>query len=205
MPGSEETSFNGWGRFRFGMNFDDAVTAYAELVWDVASLRRCRDEKSLRGCTLSPAEGSRFPLTNGVALLPSLTFNRASELATVRLSTSLRANMAPASCERAYGQLLDDLHETWGAPTTDYSEGRGMLRRSTPRGREFFLGKDAGRVVGQETFHVRPDGRQIVLRSGYIDATDSEPAICHLSIYYRGPERLQPPPEPRPHPLRNWY
>jgi hypothetical protein len=204
MPGLKETSFNGWGRFTFGMNFDDAVTAYPEMVWDVASLRRCRDEMPLRGCTLSPAEGSRLPLTHGVALLPSLTFNRASELATVRLSKFLRTSMAPAQCERAYGQLLDDLYETWGAPAAN-PNGRGMPRRSTPKGREFFLGNVDGRVVGEETFHARPDGRRIILRSGYVDATDSGPALCHLSIDYRGPERLQPPPEPRPHPLRNWY
>jgi hypothetical protein len=187
------------------MNFEDAVTAYPEVVWDVASLRKCRDKMPSEGCTLTSAEGSHFPLTNGVGLLPSLTFNRAAELATVRLSKFLRADIAPAPCERAYGQLLDDLYENWGAPTASHSNGRGMLRRSTPKGREFFLGNDDGGVVGQETFQVRPDGRQIILRSGYIGATDEAPALCHLSIDYRGPERLQPQPEPRPHPLRNWY
>ncbi len=60
-------------------------------------------------------------------------------------------------------------------------------------------------MVGRETFRVQPDGRQIILRSSYIGATDSAPAVCHLSISYRGPESLQPPPEQRPHPLKNWY
>jgi hypothetical protein len=205
MPGSEEKSFNGWGPFTFGMNFNDALTAYSGVVWEAESLRKCRDEMSLRGCTLIPAEGSRVPLTAGVALLPRVVFNQQGKLATVRLGKFLRANMEPAQCERAYGQLLDDLHETWGAPTASSSDKRGVLKRSTPKGRGFFLGTGDGAVVGRETFHVQPDGRQIILRSGYIGATDSAPAVCHLSIHYRGPESLQPPPEQRPHPLKNWY
>lgn len=205
MSRSEDKSFNGWGPFTFGMNFDDALAANPRVVWEAASLRKCRDEMSLGGCTLITAEGSHIPLSAGVALLPGVIFNQDGKLAAVRLSKFLRANMAPAPCERAYGQLLDDLYETWGAPTATYPNGRGMLRRSTPKGREFFLGRDDGAVVGRETFHVQPDGRQVILRSGYIGATDSAPAVCHLSIYYRGPESLQPPPEERPHPLKNWY
>lgn len=204
MPRMEQTSFNGWGPFTFGMKFDDALAAYPGVVWEAASLRKCRDEMSLKGCTLNPAEGSRVPMTTDVALLPSITFNQAGKLATVRLSRFLRANMAPAPCELAYGQLLDDLYETWGAPTPGSWDRRGMLKRSTPKGREFSLGIDEGAVVGRQTFHVQPDGRQIILRSGYIGATASAPAVCHLSIDYRGPEILQPP-EQRPHPLKNWY
>jgi hypothetical protein len=205
MPPLEDASFNGWGPFTFGMNFEDALTAYPGIVWEAASLRKCRDEMSLKGCTLNPAQGSRVPLTTGIALLPSVTFNQEGGLATVRLSTFLRANMAPALCERAYGQLLDGLYEAWGTPKANDPNGRGMLRRSSPNGREFFLGIDGGAAIARDTFHVQPDGRQITLRSGYLSATDSAPAVCHLSIDYRGPESLQPPPEPRPHPLRDWY
>lgn len=205
MPRSADRSFNGWGRFTFGMTIDDAVTAHSGVVWEPTSLRKCRDEISSRGCTLNPAEDSHVPLTAGVALLPSVTFNEEGRLATVHLGRFLRAIVGAAQCERAYGQLLDDLHDSWGAPMANLSDKRGMLRRSTPSGREFFLGNGDGAVVGQETFNVQPDGRRIVLRSGYIGATDSAPAACHLSIDYRGPDRLQPPSEQRPHPLKNWY
>jgi hypothetical protein len=205
MPRSEEKSFNGWGPFRFGMNFDDALTAYPTVVWDTNSVRRCRAEMRLRGCTLNPGEGSRVPPTAGVALLPSLIFNQEGKLATVRLRTFMRGDLKPTQCERAYGQLLDHLHSTWGGPAASASNKPGMLKRRTPQGRAFLLGTGDGAVAGRETFHVQPDGRQIILRSGYIGATDSAPAVCHLSIDYRGPASLQPPPEQRPHPLKNWH
>lgn len=205
MPRSEDKSFNGWGPFTFGMNFDDTLSAYPGVVWEEESVRKCRDEMSVRGCTLSSAEESRVPSTAGVALLPQVVFNQEGKLGTVRLGKFLRPNIEPVQCERAFGQLLDDLHETWGAPTAASSSKPGMLKRSTPKGREFFLGFGDGAVIGRETFQVQPDGRQIILRSGYMDATDSAPAVCHLSICYRGPESLQPAPEQRPYPLKNWY
>ena len=204
MPRPEEKSFKGWGPFTFGMNFDDALTAYPGVVWDAESSRKCRDEMPLRGCTLNPTGGSRVPLTAGVALLPTVIFNQEGKLATIRLRKFLRGDIKPAQCERAYGQLLDYLHETWGPPTASSSNKRAMLKRSTLKGREFFPDTGDGAVVSRETFHVQPDGRQIILQSSYIGATESAPAVCHLSIYYRGPESLQPPEE-RPHPLKNWY
>lgn len=205
MPRAEEKSFNGWGPFTFGMNFDDTLSAYSGVVWEAETVRKCRDEMSVRGCTLSSAEGSRVPLTAGFALLPRVVFNQEGKLATVRLGKFLRPNVGLDQCERAFGQLLDDLHDAWGAPTASSLTKRGMLKRSTPKGREFFLGSGDGGTVGRETFHAQPDGRQIILRSGYIGATDTAPAVCHLSIDYRGPESLQPSPEQRPYPLKNWY
>lgn len=205
MPRPEAASIHGWGPFTFGMNFDDAVTAHPGVVWEAASLGRCRAEMPLVGCTLRSAAGSRVPPTAGVALLPSVTFNRQGQLAAIRLSMFVRANMAPARCERAYGQLLDGLYDTWSAPTEYRWRGRGTLRRSTPKGREFLLGLEERAIVGRETFHVQPDGRQIILRFGYIGATDPDPATCELSVHYRGPEGLQPPTEERRHLYKNWY
>jgi hypothetical protein len=205
MPRREATSFNGWGPFTFGMNFDDALTAYPGVVWDAESIRKCRVEMPLRGCALNPAEGSHVTQTAGVALLPIVVFNQEGKLATIRLRKFLRGDIGPVQCEREYGQLLDYLHETWGSPMVNSSNKRGRLKRSTLKGHDFWLSTGDGAVVGKETFHVQPDGRQIILRSGYIGATDSAPAVCYLSISYRGPESLQPPPEQRPHPLKNWY
>ena len=205
MPRPKEESFNGWGPFTFGMNFDDALTAYPGVVWDAESIRKCRVEMPLRGCTLNPAQESRVPLTAGVALLPMVVFNEEGRLATIRLRKFLKGKIKPAQCERAYGHLLDYLRETWGSPTATSSNKHGMPKRSTLQGREFFFDTGYGAVVGRETFHVQPDGRQIILLSSYIGATDLATAVCHLSIYYRGPESLQPPPEERPHPLKNWY
>ncbi len=204
MSRSEKKLFNGWGPFTFGMNFEDALTAYPGVVWDPGSLRRCRDEMPLRSCTLNPAERSRVTLTASVALLPTLIFNQEGKLAAISLRKFLRGDIEPAQCERAHGQLLDYLHETWGSPTASSSNEPGILKRSSLNGRDFFLSTGEGAVVGTETFHVQPDGRQIILRSGYFGATKSAPAICHLSVSYRGPESLQPPPEQRPYPLKNW-
>lgn len=202
--GSEMKPFEGWGPFAFGMTIDDALRAQSDVAWDLDSVRKCRDEMSVSGCTLSFAEGSRVTLTAGVALMPRLVFNQEKRLASVRLGNIPTPDRDPAHCERAFGQLLDDLHDAWGAPTARSSGERGALERSTPKGRAFFLGSVDGAVVGRETFHVQPDGRQIVLRFDAIGATNSAPATCHLSIDYRGPERFQPPPEQRPYPLKNW-
>ncbi|NTZ43852.1 hypothetical protein G7A66_12310 [Altererythrobacter sp. SALINAS58] len=205
MPHREEKSFNGWGRFNFGMNYGDALTAYPGLVWKAESVRKCRDEMPSSGCTLDPADGSRFPLTAGVALLPNVSFNQEGKLAAVRLDQFLRSNVKPAHCEGAYGQLWDGLQETWGDPTVSSSDEREVLIRRTPGGREFLLGVNDGAVVGREAFNVQPDGRQIILRFGYIGASDLAPAVCHLSILYLGPKSLQPPLEQRTDPLKNWY
>lgn len=205
LPRPKEKSFNGWGPFTFGMNFADALTAYPGVVWDAESVRKCRVEMPLRGCTLSPAQGSRVPPTAGVAMLPMVVFNEEGRLATIRLRKFLKGTIKRAQCERVYGHLLAYLRETWGSPTATSLNKHGMPKRSTLQGREFFLGTDYGAVVGREIFNVQPDGRHIILLSRYIGATDLATAVCHLSIYYIGPESLQPPPEERPHPLKNWY
>ncbi|CAA9534279.1 MAG: hypothetical protein AVDCRST_MAG31-2677 [uncultured Sphingomonas sp.] len=202
MPQPERKSFDGWGPFTFGMDFDDALTAYPGITWTAESLRRCRVEMSLKGCALSPRQDSHVPPTAGVALLPEVIFNQQRNLSAIRLRKFLRGDVSPAHCRRAHDQLLQYLRETWGPPVPNSSNKQ---ERSTPKNRELLPGTGEGAVIGKETFHVQPDRRQIVLLSGYIGATASAPAVCHLSIDYRGPESLQPPPEERPHPLKNWY
>ena len=208
MPSATDAdakSFDGWGPFAFGMAFEDVLSAESAVVWDADSVRRCRDGMSAGGCTLSSADGSRVPSSAGVALLPRIVFNQEGRVASVRLGNFLTPTGEPGRCERTFGQLLDDLHDSWGAPTANPSDERDALKRSTPKGRAFRLRSGNGGTVGSETFHVQPDGRRIILRSVSIGATDSAPAVCHLGIDYRGPERLQPPPDQRPYPLKNWY
>ena len=205
MPRPEHKSFNGWGLFTFGMDFEDALTVYPGVVWEAESLRRCRVEIPSRGCLLTPAEESGFPRTAGVALLPVVSFNREGKLSAITLRKLLRGGLSPAQCGRAHAQLLDHLSKTWGFPTASSSDANGMQDRSAPRGRELLPSTSDGAVIGRESFHVQLDGRQVVLLSRHISPTDSAPAVCHLSIYYRGPNSLQPPPEDRPHPLKNWY
>jgi len=43
-----------WDEFRFGMSFDEAITAAAGIEWDGDSFRKCRDQIPVKGCTLSP-------------------------------------------------------------------------------------------------------------------------------------------------------
>lgn len=205
MPRPESKPFSGWGPFTFGMDFDDALTAYPGVAWQAESLRRCRVEMPSRGCTLIPAEESRVPRTAGVALLPVVSFNREGKLSAIALRSFLRGDVRPAHCGRAHGQLLHHLNKTWGSPAASSSDAHEMQVRSVPGGRELLPGTRDGAVIGRETFHVQPDGRRVILLSRYIGATASAPAVCHLSIYYRGPNSLQPPPEERPHPLKNWY
>lgn len=186
MPRSKQASLTGWGPFTFGMRFDDALGAYPGLEWDPASLGKCRDEMRSIGCTLVAAPGAAVPPTAGITLLPGLVFNPAGQLALVRLGTFFRGDSA-AQCERAYARLLGHLRLAWGAPA------------ASPQ-----LGSDDGAIDGKATFHLQPDGRRIVLRTASIAATASAPAVCHLAVDYRGPANLQPPPERRPHPLKNW-
>ena len=200
MSRPDEKSLKGWGPFTFGMKLDNALTAYPGVVWDAASFHRCRAKMLLKGCALSAAEESRVPPTAGVALLPEVIFNQEGKLAAIRLRKFLRGDIEPAQCGRVHGQLLDHLQKTWGSPMASSSNKHGK-----PKGREVSPSADDAAVIGRETFHVQPDGRQIILLSSYIGPTDSAPAVCHLSIYYRGPKSLQPPPEERPHPLKNWY
>lgn len=205
MPLREVTPLLGWGPFIFGMTFDAALIAYPGVVWDTKSSVRCREEMRLRGCTLSSAEGSRVPPTAGVALLPTVLFNQEGRLAAIRLGMFLRVDNKPAQCERAYARLLDYLHDDWGPPTASWSAKEEVTKRSSPQGRQFSLRTDSDGVAGRETFHLQPDGRKVVLLLRYVGATNPATALCHLSVYYRGPESLQPPPEERPHPLKNWH
>lgn len=200
-----EKSLSGWGPFTFGMDFEAALTAQPGIVWDPNSAARCRKEMRLKGCTLIPAEGSRVPETAGVALLLAVIFNQEGKLASVRLGKFLRGTSKPVECEDAYGCLLDHLHNTWGAPTASSSVKAEAPTRSTPGGRRFSLRTSGGAVAGSATFNPQPDGRKIVLRLSHVGATNPATAVCHLSIDYHGPDRLQPPPEERPHPLKNWY
>ena len=205
MSSAKEKSFNGWGPFTFGMNFEDALTAHPGVVWDIEPSRNCRAEMPSRGCTLNAAQASRVSLTAGVALLPTVIFNRNGKLAVLRLGKFLRGNITPGQCESAYGQLLDRLQKTWGSPTTSPINKSGTLSTTTANRDEFSAVTTDEAVIGGEIFHVQPDGRQIILRSSYIGKTDAALAVCHLSIDYRGPDSLQPPQEERPHLLTNWY
>ncbi len=201
----KEKSLNGWGRLTFGMKFADALTAYSGAVWDTESLRKCRVRMPLHGCTLVSTEQSRFPLTAGVSLLPAIIFNQEGKLATIRLRRFLRGNVEPAQCKREHGLLLEYLRGRWGSPVESSLSEREMPKMGTAQGPALLHVTDDSAVVGRETFHVQPDGRRIILLSRYIGATQVATAVCHLSIYYYGPESLQPPAEKRPHPLKNWY
>ncbi len=200
----KEKLLDGWGRLTFGMNFNDALMAYPGAVWDTESLRKCRDGMPLRGCTLVSTEQSRLPLTAGVSLLPAVLFNQEGKLATIHLRRFLRGTIKPAQCMREHGRLLEYLRERWGNPAENLSSKRGMQRVDTAQAPALLHVADDDAVVGRETFHVQPDGRKIILLSRYIGATEAATAVCHLSIYYYGPESLQPPAEKRPHPLKNW-
>ncbi len=200
-----EKSLNGWGQFTFGMKFAEALTAYPGAVWDTDSLRKCRAGMPLLGCTLVSAEQSRFPLTAGVLLLPAFLFNQESKLATIRLRRILRGNIKPAQCKHEHSRLSDYLRAQWGSPVESSSVKRGMRKIVTAQGPALLNVTEDGAVVGRETFQVQPDGRKIILLSRYLGASEVATAICHLSIHYYGPERLQPPAEKRPHPLTNWY
>ena len=204
MSSAKDKSFSGWGPFTFGMNFKDALTAQPGVVWDDEPSRKCAEAMSSSGCTLTAAQGSRVPLTAGVALLPTVIFNHDGKLAGLRLGTFLRGNITPAQCQSAYSQLLDHLQETWGSPTASASNMRRTRSTPTSDGVEHAPVTEDEAVVGRATFHVQPDGRQIILLSRYIGKTDTALAVCHLSIDYRGPDGLQPP-EKFPHPLKNWY
>jgi hypothetical protein len=188
VPSPEQKFFDGWGPFAFGMTFDDAVTAHPAVVWTADSLRACRAELPVRGCVLEPAGGSAVRPTAGIALLPSLVINQAGTLAAIRLGQFLRG-IERVQCERVHRRLSEHLVRTWGSPTASLPDPHDS---------------SDGAVVGRQTFHAQADGRRITLRSSYIGATGSVPGLCHLGILFRGPNRLQPPPEEHPNPLKNW-
>jgi hypothetical protein len=201
----KEKSLEGWGPFTFGISFDDALTAHSGAVWDAQSSRRCRLEMPVRGCTLHAATKSRFPLTAGVGLLPTLIFNQEGKLAMIRLRKFFKGDIEPSvECMSRYNQILDYLQKTWGYPTASSSNKHGMPKGSIPQGGEILPDTADGAVVGSETFQVQPDGRKIILQLRAVGTAQPGAAVCHLSIDYRGPDSLQPPPEERPHPLKNW-
>ena len=190
MPQPEEKPFDGWGPFAFGMDFADALTAYPGVAWDAGAVRKCRAEIGTRPCTLEAAEGLQLPPFAGIAMRPKLLFNQPGKLAAIRLQNFLRGDIDLDQCKSVHGRLREHLRESWGPPAAKPLQSKGA---------------GGGAVIDRESFQSRPDGRGIILETSYIGAAKSGSAVCHLSIAYRGPESLQPPPEDRPHPLKNWY
>lgn len=192
--------FNGWGSFKFGMSFDDAIIAQTGVRWDGESFRKCRDEMPIRGCTLWASEDSYVPLTAGVALLPHLSFNQKAELTTIDMTERLEGEVTPAQCERAHGQLLDYLDAEWGPGKSRETEYRKLLKRTTPKGRVFYRTTDGESVfvMDIEDFNKLPDGRHLSIISHYSKASEYTKARCWLSIYFEGPKNLERPPYEQP-------
>lgn len=190
MSRPEEQSFDGWGPFVFGMVFADALTAYPGVAWDAGAVRKCRAEIGTRPCTLEAADGLQLPPLAGIAMRPSLLFNQPGKLAAIRLQNFLRGDIDLNRCKSVHDRLREHLRESWGAPAAKPLQS---------------MGAGGGAVIDRDSFQSRPDGRGIILETSYIGAAESGSAVCHLSIAYRGPQSLQPPPEDRPHPLKNWY
>lgn len=188
--------FDGWGAFKFGMSFDDAIIAETGIRWDGESFRTCRDEMPIRGCTLWAADDSYAPLITGVALLPHLSFNQKAELTTVDMTKRLRGTVTPAQCERAHGQLLDYLDAEWGPGKSREKLPGDMLERTTPKGRTFYRSPREGSVfvLNLEDFNKLPDGRKVTIISHYTAANEYSEADCWLSIYFDGPKSLERPP-----------
>lgn len=194
-----EKPLDGWGSFKFGMTFDDALTVEPGVRWGSESFQDCRDEMPLKGCTLDPSEESYVSLTAGVALLPALYFNREGALYTVRMQKVMRGDISLAQCEHAHGALLDYLDYEWGSGTVPIRGKGPQVNRKTPKGRTFFRTGGPGPVfvMDIEDFSKRPDGRKITILSHYTAKSEYTPADCWLGIYYDGPESIErPPPEP---------
>lgn len=187
---------DGWGPFKFGMAFDDAFTAQPGIRWDGESFQKCRDEMPLKGCSLAPnVEDSYVPLTAGVALLPSLSFNQDGKLVTIDMTKILRGNIAPRQCERVHGQLLDYLDAEWGPGKASGHDPKNAVKRTTPKGRTFYHTAGSGPVFvfDVEDFSVRPDGRKITIISHYTAKSEYSPADCWVSIYFDAPKSLERP------------
>ncbi len=159
---------------------------------------------SSNNCILTASEQSETSMISGVALLPALVFNRDGKLAAIRLAKFLRGDIEQGRCEGVYAILYDHLHNAWGAPAERPRDRLQRIIRRTPGGRVYTLGTSSGATIGAETFGVSGDGRRIDLNYDVIGAATPATAVCHLSITYRGPTNLQPPPHERPHPLKNW-
>src|SRR3954464_3711762 len=151
-----------WEEFRFGMSFDNAITAASGVEWDAEDFQKCRNEIPVKGCSLSadPARSYR-PTFAGMELLPTLEFNEDAQLTDVELRRIYGAGVTPKQCEAMHARLLDYL-------TTKYGQGQvnegGLVMRS-PGGNIYHRSEQVNPVMvaGIEDFRTATDGSNISL------------------------------------------
>jgi hypothetical protein len=185
-----------WDEFRFGMSFDDAITAAPGIQWDAESFQKCRNEIPVKGCSLSADPERSYRATfAGMELLPTLDFNEDAQLTDLRMGRIYKADVTARQCEAMHARLLDKLTTMFGQARTDKN---GAAMRS-PGGNLYHRSKEVSPVMvaGIERFRTASDGSEISLLTTFTagSAPYTEPE-CFIDIYVDGPKSLRRrPPE----------
>jgi len=185
-----------WDEFRFGMSFDEAITAAAGIEWDGDSFRKCRDQIPVKGCTLSPdAERSYRSSIAGMELLPSLNFNEDAQLTDVYLSRVYHAGVTAKQCEAMHARLLDQLTGQFGPAR--FGDEKGTLARRSPGGNVYHRspGREGIMVAGIESFRTASDGSDIALLTTYTAGSEYSEPGCYVGFYVDGPTALRRRPQ----------
>ncbi|MFL6727883.1 MAG: hypothetical protein ACJ8FS_15415 [Sphingomicrobium sp.] len=184
-----------WDEFRFGMTFDEAITAAPGIQWDAESFQKCRKEIPVKGCSLSadPERSYRTSLA-GMELTPTLDFNEDGRLTDLRMGRIYKAGVTAAQCESMHGRLLDKLTAMFGQRSyKPKGADKAMIVRRSPGGNTYHRSKSVNpiMVAGIEDFRVATDGGEISLLTNFDAGSEYTEPDCFIDIYVDGPKSLR--------------
>ncbi|MFC3712276.1 hypothetical protein ACFOMD_06825 [Sphingoaurantiacus capsulatus] len=108
-------SVTGWEDYKFGMSFDEAVTARSDVEWNAVSFVECRPEMATKGCYLvSDDRETYLPLIDGIAFSPNLTFNARGKLISVALDFDEEGEVTKSQCLDILERTIDRISSTYG-------------------------------------------------------------------------------------------
>lgn len=181
----------GEGDYKFGMSFDDAMTAETGVYWEGRSLLKCRDEIPVKGCMLNAdQERTYWPSFAGMALVPKLLFNQNAELTDLDLERRYEAGVTSVQCERIHQQLVDSLTVKYGAAESDKNQTVPAIK--TGAGNPYYKsGEDKVLVLGSGPYAKSVAGTEVSLLTVFIGGSEYTKANCTPMIRFRGPKSLK--------------
>ena len=180
-----------WDEFRFGMSFDEAISASNGIRWDGESFQTCRNQIPVKGCSLTanPEQSSRAEFA-GMELLPSLEFNEDGKLTSLNMDRIYRAGVTPDQCEAIHARLLDKLTLTYGQGKIEGS--KNLFLKNSPAKNLYYRTKGSGGVIVYDNirFRIATDSSNIVLLTVFVAGSEYSDSSCYTGFLVDGPKSL---------------
>lgn len=180
---------DGFGDLKFGMSFDQALTATSTQMFNPYGLRECLSQLPIRGCLLVSGDNvaSIYTRVEGIPYGLALDFNRFDQLTDIHLKfnrdgyDSENERISSSDCLSVHERTIDWISQRYGAVTAPRKDDSVTVRRTEgARTYPISLQKN-GDFLSLGLIKV-PENREISILSHFM-TIDGKP-ICRIDLEF---------------------